>query len=114
MVRKFGEFLDADAGQAKNCHSGPGPERTVLFGGEVAAPAGGGILGPDLRAGAVPGHHRPAQRLPGDGEHPSRGCGLGGQQDLGSRAACRVDGGDQDRQDGQPLPGPLIHPGFAV
>ena len=38
---------------AKNLHRGPGPERAVLFEGEVPAAAGGGVLGPDLGAGAV-------------------------------------------------------------
>src|SRR5258708_22153310 len=58
----------------------------VLFEGEVAAPAGGRVLGPHLCAAAVPGHHRPAQRLPGGGELLSRGGGLRGQQDLGGLA----------------------------
>ena len=73
VVRQFCEFLDPDAGEAENLHGRPGPERAVLFEGEVAAPAGGRVLGPHLRAGAGAGQHRPAQRLPGRGEHPVRG-----------------------------------------
>ncbi len=112
-MRQFGEFFYPDAGEAKNLHGRPGPECAVLFEGQVAAPAGGGILGPCPGAGAG-GQYRPAQGLAGGGELLPWRRGLGGEQALGSGAACGVDGGDQGGQDGQPFPGPLVHPGLAV
>jgi hypothetical protein len=82
--------------------------------GQVTAPVGGGIFGPHLCAGAVPGHHRSPQRLPGGGELLSRGGGACGLQDLGGLVPGGADGVDQGGQDGQPFPGPLVHPGLAV
>ena len=51
VVGEFGQFLDADAGVAQHFHHGPGPERAVLFEGQVAALPGVGVLGPDPAGG---------------------------------------------------------------
>ena len=58
------QFLDPAAGEAKDFHGGPGPERVVVFVAEVAALAGGRVVGPDLvgglgdRAGSASGPRR--------------------------------------------------------
>ena len=46
VVGQLGEFLDPDAGVAQDLHRGPGPERPVLFEGQVAALAAAGVLCP--------------------------------------------------------------------
>jgi len=63
VVADLQEFLDADAGQAQYFHSSPGPERQVLFHGQIASFPCGRIIRPDLPAGGARGH-RPGQGLP--------------------------------------------------
>ena len=46
VVGQLGEFLDADPGVAEDLHRGPGPERLVLFQGQVAVLAAAGVLRP--------------------------------------------------------------------
>ena len=53
VMRKLGEFLDPDAGHAQDFHSGPGPERLMVFQRQVPAFAGAGIFCPDPGAGLV-------------------------------------------------------------
>ena len=48
VVGELEQFLDADAGGAQHLDDGPGPERVVLLEGQVAAFAGGRVVGPDL------------------------------------------------------------------
>jgi hypothetical protein len=67
VVAEFFQFLDAQAGGAKDFHSRPGPKTAVLFEGEVATLAGLRVVGPDLGAGVL-GGDRAAQSLASGGE----------------------------------------------
>src|SRR5207244_9262774 len=99
------------AGQAKDFHRGPGPERVVLLVAEVAALAVCRIVGPDL-SGGLGG--RAGQCLASDGERLA-GRGLaGGPQEFGGVLAPLVDGAHQDRKDRKPFPGARVHACFAV
>ena len=91
----------------------PGPEPAVFFEGEVAAPAGGGVFGPDA-AGGLGFHLRPAQCLAAGGEQRARGGMPGGLQPLSGGGAAGIGPGGQGGQHGQPFPGPLIGPGFSL
>ena len=114
VVGQLGEFLDADPGVAQDLDRGPGPERAVLFAGQVAALAGAGVLGPDP-AGWASGFMAGRRSV----------CPAGGEQLRRARwpaaalqppaAAC---GRRRPRRTGgqhrQPFAGPLVHPGLAV
>ena len=113
-MRKFGEFLDPDAGHAQNFHGGPGPERLMLFQRQVPALAGGGIFGPDPGAGLSAAQHRQAQRLAGDGEQFAWAGVPGRVKTPGGLAAGLVHRGGQGGQDRHALTGPLVHPGLAL
>ena len=76
VMGQFGQFLDADAGEAKDLHGGPGPERPAFFAGEVAAPAVGGVLGPDV--GRVARVVTARRRVRPSAVNTSRGGGLRG------------------------------------
>jgi hypothetical protein len=56
VVADLQDFLNADAGQAQYFHGGPGPERQVLFHGQVAPFPCGRVVHPDLPAGRARGH----------------------------------------------------------
>ena len=90
-------------------HGGPGPERLVLFEGQVAALAGAGVLGPGLSRRCV-GGPRPGQCLACGGELPAGGGGPGGLQSLEGSGVAVGDGGQQGRQGRNALAGALIHP----
>ncbi|MGH3302020.1 MAG: hypothetical protein ACRDOK_10130 [Streptosporangiaceae bacterium] len=47
------KFLDPDAGGAQGFGDPECPEGEVFFQGQVAALAGGGVVGPDLARGGV-------------------------------------------------------------
>jgi hypothetical protein len=51
VVAEFGEFLDPDPGVSQRFDRYPGPERPVLFSGEVTAGAGDRVLAPRLGGG---------------------------------------------------------------
>ena len=112
---QLGQFLNPHAGQPKDLHGCPGPERPILLAGEVAAGAVCGVcgvFGPDVGRG--PGGDRPAQGSVVDGEGLAWLGVLCGGELLRGRDASAVHRGDQRGQHGQPFPGPLIHAGPAA
>jgi hypothetical protein len=107
------QFFDADAGVPQHLDCGPGPERPVLFGGQVAALAAGRVIGPGSR-GAGTCDSRADQGLAG-GSEGLAGFGQPGRpQQFRGGLAVRVHGGDQDRQDRQPFTGPRVDPRLAL
>jgi hypothetical protein len=85
---------------------GPGPERAVFFGGQVAAFAGGQVFGPDA-GGAAGGA---GQGLPGGGDDVAGPGGAGRLQQGGRVGVLPGGAADQDRQDGEPFAGAGVHP----
>ena len=84
----------------------------MLFEGQVAAAAVGGVLGPG--PGGVPrGHDRPAQFPPSGGERLAGG----GCRACGEPFRCGMPpvlgGPDENGEDRKPFAGPLVHPGLA-
>ena len=110
---QLGQLLDPDAAMAKDFNGRPCPEPVVLFEGQVAALAGGGVLGPDPGAG-LGRQYGPAQFLPAGGEPLTGQGGPAGRQPGCRGFAFSGGGSEQHRQDRQPFAGPLVHPGLAA
>jgi hypothetical protein len=51
VVGEFGQFLDPDASGAQDLDGGERPERVLFLFSQIAALAGGWVLGPDLADG---------------------------------------------------------------
>src|SRR5215467_2255550 len=77
-----------DAGGAQDFDGRPGPERAVLFDGEVAPFAGGQVFGPDDGGAAGGGA---GQGLPGGGEDVA-GAGIAGCVQQRGRAGVLLGG----------------------
>ncbi len=95
-VGDLGQLLDTQAGVTQKFDHGPRPEGMPLFLGEVAAPAAGRVLGPDL-ADVGTGGRDPAQGLPVDGEQLARVRRGRGGQPGGRRGAGDVHERDEGR-----------------
>jgi hypothetical protein len=109
VVGQLGKFLDPDAGVTQDVHGGPGPERLVFFEGEIAVPAGAGVMRPDpvsrrVRSGG------PAQGLPAGGEVLAGSGVAGSAQPFGSCLLPGVNRGEKGGQSRDPFAGALVHP----
>ena len=113
VMGQFCQLLDPDAGRAQHFHDGERPERVLLLLAQVAALAAGRVVGPDL-ARRSPLDRGADQRLPGGGELTARPGLSGCFQQFGGLPPALGDGGGQHRQDGEPFPGPGVHPGLAA
>ena len=98
---------------AQHLHCRPGPERAVFLAGQVAAVAGGGVLGPDPGGRAAWSTERRRVWPAAVNCSPGAGAG-GGREQRGGVGRGPVDGGDQGGEDRQPLAGPLVHAGLAA
>ena len=113
VVGELQELLAADAGQPEDFDRGEGPECFFFLIGQVAALAGGGVLGPHVPA-VGRGCHGPAERSAGALDDLPGRCRHGGLQPGGRCGLALGGGAGEDGQDGQPLAGPLVHPGLAA
>ena len=91
---QFGQLLNADAAVPKHLNGRPGPKGPVFFESEVASPAAGWVLGPDVGAVRAGGQY-PPEPLPAGGEHLTGAGGLRGGEAVGGRRALCVDRGGQ-------------------
>jgi hypothetical protein len=107
------ELLAADAGESQDLDRGERPERFLFLVGQVAPLAGGGVLGPDASSVGL-GGRGPAERPVGALDDLAGRCRDGGLEPSGGRVPALGGGPGEDGEDGQPLAGPLVHPGLAV
>jgi hypothetical protein len=112
MVSEFQELLAADPGQPQDLDRGEAPERFFFLIRQVAALAGSGVLGPHVPPVGL-GRDGPAERRVSALDDLAGRCRHGGLQVAGGRVPAVGRGACEDGQDGQPLAGPLVHPGLA-
>jgi hypothetical protein len=100
------------AGQPQDLDHGEDPERFFFLIRQVAALASGGVLCPHVPPVGL-GRDSPAQRPAGALDDLAGRCRHGGLELAGGRGPALAGGPGEHGQDGQPLAGPLVHPGLA-